>query len=137
MYRTGAFSDYLLNCRYLIRGSSVVLAELARGVRTKEDAEFLEDLTLRLQLVTPTERDWLRSGEVVRRLSSAHDYDVHKTREIHFDVLIALSARRIGAAVITANRVDFERIQRYVKFTLVAPTFPSKRRSKSLYGCNA
>jgi predicted nucleic acid-binding protein len=51
-----------------------------------------------------------------------HDFDVHKTREIHFDVLIAFSARSAGAVVITTNRDDFERIQEYVDFHLVIPT---------------
>ena len=122
LYRTGALSEFLLQCKYLIRGSSVVLAELARGARTTEEGEFVVDLSKRLQLVTPTEQDWLSSGEVVRRLSKKHSFDIHKTREIHFDVLIALSARRLGGAVITTDREDFEKIQEYVSFELVAPS---------------
>ncbi len=42
----------------------------------------------------------------------------NKLRDLHFDVLIALTARSHGARVITANRADFEMIQRYRKFEL-------------------
>jgi predicted nucleic acid-binding protein len=122
LYRSGQFSDFLLQCDYLIRGSSVVLAELGRGARTKEERDYVRDLSKRLRLVTPTERDWLRSGEIVRKLSHKHSFDVHKTREIHFDTLIALSARSIGGTVITANGEDFERIQEHIMFGIVIPS---------------
>lgn len=125
LYRTGKFAEYLLGCKYVIRGSTVVLAELARGIRNKNERDFVEDLSSRLKLIAPVERDWLKSGELVRRLSQEHHYDIHKIREIHFDVLIALTARRIGGAVITENRKDFERINRYVDFELVVPTCSS------------
>ena len=122
LYRSGAFSEFLLQCKYLIRGSSVVLAELARGVRTTDEGQFVTDVSKRLRLVTPSERDWLRSGKIVKKLSQKHSFDVQKTREIHLDVLIALCSRSVGATVITTNREDFERIQEYVDFELVIPT---------------
>jgi predicted nucleic acid-binding protein len=54
--------------------------------------------------------------------SYKHSFDVHKTREIHFDTLIALSARSIGGAVITANREDFDRIKEHIMFEIVIPS---------------
>jgi hypothetical protein len=42
-----------------------------------------------------------------------------KAREIHFAVLIALCARRIGAVLITLNAADFRTILEYKKFDLV------------------
>ena len=41
-----------------------------------------------------------------------------KLRDLHFDVLIALTARSYGARVITSNRADFEMIRNYCKFKL-------------------
>lgn len=41
-----------------------------------------------------------------------------KLRDLHFDVLIALSARSHGARLITSNRADFEAIRRYCKLQL-------------------
>jgi len=35
-----------------------------------------------------------------------------KLRDMHFDVLIALTARNHGATVITSNKTDFELIRR-------------------------
>jgi predicted nucleic acid-binding protein len=42
-------------------------------------------------------------------------------RDLHFDVLIALTARTHGARLITSNRSDFELIQSYRDFRLEAP----------------
>jgi predicted nucleic acid-binding protein len=39
-------------------------------------------------------------------------------RDLHFDVLIALSARSHGARLITTNRTDFELIKSYREFEL-------------------
>jgi predicted nucleic acid-binding protein len=41
-----------------------------------------------------------------------------RLRDLHFDVLIALTARSHGAGVITSNRADFELIRDYRKFQL-------------------
>jgi hypothetical protein len=50
--------------------------------------------------------------------AAAKHYDVHKTRDIHFDVLIALSARQIGAVLITRNADDFKAILKFTNFNL-------------------
>ena len=39
-------------------------------------------------------------------------------RDLHFDVLIALTARTHGARLITSNRGDFELIRTYRDFKL-------------------
>jgi predicted nucleic acid-binding protein len=39
-------------------------------------------------------------------------------RDLHFDVLIALTARAYGARLITSNRTDFELIRDYREFKL-------------------
>ena len=45
-------------------------------------------------------------------------FEPRKLRELHFDVLIALTARSHGAKVITSNRADFELIREYREFEL-------------------
>jgi len=47
-----------------------------------------------------------------------HGFEGRKLRDLHFDVLIALTARTNGATLITANRDDFELIRRYRSFKL-------------------
>ena len=41
-----------------------------------------------------------------------------KLRDLHFDVLIALTARSHGARLITSNRADFDMISAYRKIQL-------------------
>ena len=47
-------------------------------------------------------------------------YTADKLRDLHFDVLIALTARSHGARLISANRADFEMIREYRVFNLEA-----------------
>ena len=81
--------------------------------------KFVEDLANNLLVIVPNEREWAVSGPMVNRIATAKRFDVHKTREIHFDVLIALAARRIGAVVISSNRADFTAIGEMMNFKLI------------------
>jgi predicted nucleic acid-binding protein len=45
-------------------------------------------------------------------------FSPEKLRDLHFDVLIALTARNYGATVITSNKADFELIAHYKEFHL-------------------
>jgi predicted nucleic acid-binding protein len=47
-----------------------------------------------------------------------HGFEPPKLRDLHFDVLIALTARAHGARLITSNRADFELIRKYRDFAL-------------------
>jgi len=116
--RTGRFEQELENLPFVVRCSAVVLAELSRGARSREMKDFVHDLEKDLQVITPSERDWSESGQIVSKIAAAKGFDVHKTREIHFDVLIAPWARRIGGVLITVNAADFRTILEYKKFNL-------------------
>lgn len=117
--RSGRFKQELLDLRLIVRCSAVVLAELSRGARSSAMKRFVDDLAKNLRIVAPNEREWLESGRIVRRLVAARGYDVHKTRELHFDVLIALTARRLGAYLITSNAADFRAINEFLDFKLI------------------
>jgi predicted nucleic acid-binding protein len=117
--RAGRFEEELLSLPFLLRVSAVVGAELARGARSRQARRFVEQLTRQFSLVVPTEGDWMRSGAVVRALADRHGFEVTKLRELHFDVLIALGARRIGAHLITCNARDFRAIREVLSFKLV------------------
>jgi predicted nucleic acid-binding protein len=69
--------------------------------------------------VTPTEQHWLTAAEILARLRRKEHYETTKLREVAFDVLIALSARSIGASLITTNHEDFQAIQRERSFHLL------------------
>lgn len=117
--RIGRFKQEILDLKFVVRCSAVVLAELSRGARSREMRRFVDELTKSLRIIAPNEREWVESGRIMNRIVAAKGYDVHKTRELHFDVLIALTARRIGAYLITCNVEDFSNIREFVGFNLV------------------
>ncbi|MGB8012476.1 MAG: PIN domain-containing protein [Terriglobales bacterium] len=102
----------------LIRNCAVVMAELWRGVVTSAEAELLRALNRNHPTLTPTEKNWLESGEVLARIRADRGLEAHKLRDLHFDVLIALTVRSNGARLITSNRTDFELINRYRKLQM-------------------
>ena len=118
-FRTGRFTQQIVESPFLFRGISVVMHELLRGARAPIEREFALELAANLRMYTPTERIWLDSGALIARLAAAKDYEKRKVQELSFDVLIALTARAIRATVITLNRQDFEDIQQYRRFQLV------------------
>ncbi len=116
--RTGRHRQRIAAVRGVIRISSVVLAELSRGAFVRSERSFVRDLARQHPILTPTENNWLESGQILAGMRSALGYTPGKLRDLHFDVLIALTARSHGARVITSNRADFQLIRRYRKFEL-------------------
>jgi len=116
--RTGCHRQRISGLRGLVRLSSVVLAELWRGVTSAVDHEILQALERSRPILTPTEKDWLESGKILARIHADRGFEPRKLRELHFDVLIALTARSNGAKVITSNRADFELIREYRDFEM-------------------
>lgn len=117
--RSGRFKQEILDLKFVIRCSAVVLAELSRGARSRPMRRFVDDLAKNLRVIAPNEREWIQSGQILNRMVANKGYDINKTRELHFDVLIALTARRIGAYLITCNVKDFTTIRETLDFNLV------------------
>ena len=115
---SGRFKQEILDLKFVIR-CSAVLAELSRDARSRPMRRFVDDLAKNLRIIAPNEREWIQSGQIVNRLVAAKGYDIHKTRELHFDVLIALTARRIGAYLIKCNVDDFIAVRKCLDFNLV------------------
>ena len=114
--RTGRHRPRIAALTGLIRSSSVVLAELWRGAGTKAEREFLRALERNHPILTPTASDWLESGRLLSKMRTDRGLQPHKLRDLHMDVLIALTARACGARLITTNRADFELIRNYRDF---------------------
>ncbi len=51
-------------------------------------------------ILSPTERNWLESGQILARINADKGFTPAKLRDLHFDVLIGLSARSHGARLI-------------------------------------
>ncbi|SRR5579859_1680007 len=116
--RTGQHQERIQTISGMIRSSAVVLAELWRGATKAAEQEFLRTLARNHPILTPTEKNWLESGQVLGRIHAARGFMPDKLRHLHFDVLIALTARSYGARLITTNRADFEMIRHYRNFRL-------------------
>ncbi|MGA7079882.1 MAG: type II toxin-antitoxin system VapC family toxin [Terriglobales bacterium] len=116
--RTGHYRRRIQSLHGLIRNSAVVMAELWRGAAKPAERKFLRALGRNHPILTPTEKNWLESGEILGEIRADRGLTTDKLRDLHFDVLIALTARSYGARLITSNRADFEMIHSYRKIQL-------------------
>jgi predicted nucleic acid-binding protein len=117
-WRTNCHSQRIASLEALVRLSSGVLAELRRGALRKSESALIDTLEKKHRILTPTEANWLESGRILAKMHLDHGFTPEKLRDLHFDVLIALTARSYGATLITSNRADFELIHRYRSFHL-------------------
>jgi predicted nucleic acid-binding protein len=90
--------------------SSVVVAELYAGTRSPGDSVLLNRITAGMErlgrLVTPDADDWMLAGRLLaRRVRLFGDL---RPRDHLADVLILLSAARLGGMVVTLNLRHFE-----------------------------
>ena len=103
--------------------SAVVWLELEAGAFQRRDRRLVEQLAQGFvgagRVVTPTAADWQEGGRLLCRLQEVYGYDLHRAYSLTHDVLIALSARRIGALLITQNGKDFEAIRKLKPFSLL------------------
>ena len=114
--RTGCHQERIESLTGLIRTSAVVLAELWRGATKPAERAFLKELEKNHPLLTPTEKNWLESGQILAKIRADKGFSPQKLRDLHFDVLIVLTARSHGARLITSNRADFELVREYREF---------------------
>jgi len=112
---TGRHQQKIQAIAGLIRTSSVVLAELWRGATEPLERDFLRVLGKNHPILTPTQNNWLESGQVLAQIRADMGFTPDKLRDLHFDVLIALTTRSHGARLITSDRTDFEIINNYRK----------------------
>jgi predicted nucleic acid-binding protein len=121
-WERGLYADALADVRraFIVRHSSVVLSELRRGAHTPK-AQQLVNALRRLARVQwePTAADWWEAGRVVRKIGTAQFWDRHKRQEFQNDALIALTARRHGATVVTANREDFHLLAKELRLSVL------------------
>lgn len=103
--------------RYL---SSVVVMELRAGAHTRSGRSAVDALVRGYsaagRMLAPPPAAFDRAGSLLRRLRLA-GYDVRAASFVN-DVLIAVTARLIGATVVTANHADFETIRGFEAFSL-------------------
>lgn len=117
-WRTDCHSHRIASVEGLLRVSSVEVAELWRGALRRSETVLFEALEKRHRILTPTEANWLESGRILAKMHLDHGFSPEKLRDLHFEVLIALTARSHGAILIPSNRADLELIHLYRSFQL-------------------
>jgi predicted nucleic acid-binding protein len=106
---------------FIVRHSAVVLSELRRGARTRPAQRLVTRLhALARDPWTPMQNDWWEAGRLIRIIGDAHHWDRSKRRDFQNDALIALTARRHGATVVTANHEDFALLGRKLGVRILA-----------------
>jgi predicted nucleic acid-binding protein len=111
--------------------SAVVIQELAAGATDKSDLQRLDSIRRTYEkegrLLVPTGEDWWLVGKVLNSLlrglkskagRRAPRISKGEQQRIIRDVLIARTAHRAGATVVTDNIADFEKIRRFCNVRL-------------------
>ena len=120
--------------------SAVVLRELSAAAADESLRRFYEGIFRQYKkdslLIVPNDDDWLLASKILFLLTHARRRSQKgklrrlpsgASQRLALDVLIAVSARRWKAQVVTENWADFKAIQRYCNATIVrAATFFKK-----------
>jgi hypothetical protein len=108
--------------------SAVVLMELRAGAFSPRDRRLLRRLEAAFEragrVLLPSRAVFAEAGEALRRLQTDRGYNIGASHSIANDVLIALSARSIGATVVTQNERDYRAIQAVRPFRLLIASQP-------------
>ena len=90
--------------------SAVVAGELYAGTRSPAEARLLDRLVRAAaaaqRLTVPTAEDWTQAGRLIARRARLRG--ALRPRDHLADVLIVVSAARLGGEVLTANRAHFD-----------------------------
>jgi len=103
--------------------SSVVVQELLAGATDRLKRAAVEGLYRSFKrnrrIVTPTHTVWEEAGQLLGIMRGQRKEQANRlTGSFAHDLLIALSARGMGAKVVTLNTDDFTLIRRYAPFGL-------------------
>jgi predicted nucleic acid-binding protein len=107
--------------------SAVVVHELLVGARDRGRERLLrrsllEPFQARRRILAPGARTWEVAAEIDRRLRALGGFEASLVqRSFANDLLIAASAREIGATIITQNVTDFALVRRVFPVRYEAP----------------
>lgn len=105
---------------YVVRQSAVVLSELRRGARSAPARRLVETLRRMAPVVwEPSADDWWTAAHLIQSIGDARHWEASKRREFQNDALIALTALRHGAHVVTSNASDYRLLERAMHVRVV------------------
>jgi len=118
-----AYPVFEMKTRPLLYMSAVVLEELYAGAFDKVSVKLLDRIYRTFKdtgrLIVPDADDWQKSGRIVAKLGEKYGFEDKFLSKLLNDILIALSARRIGAFLATLNLKDFLRIKEFLNFKML------------------
>jgi len=102
--------------------SAVVLSELYSGAHDSQSIKLLDKLYHTFQnvgrLIVPDGSDWQQTGRIIAKMKKKYGFETKYLARIQNDILIACSARKIGAFIVTQNKKDFRRIKEFTDFRI-------------------
>jgi len=122
-FNAGRDEDVLFQRDAVKHLSAVVLVELRAGACAVRDRRLVQRVESAFEkagrILLPSRRVFAEAGDVLRRLQARRGFQLATSHSIVNDVLIALSARSIGATVVTQNGNHYRAIQSVSSFQLV------------------
>jgi predicted nucleic acid-binding protein len=122
-FNAGRHEDVLFQRDAVKHLSAVVLMELragAFGVRDRRLVQRVESAFARAgRILLPSRAVFVEAGDVLRGLDANRGFRLETSHSIVNDVLIALSARSIGATLVTQNEGHYRAIEAVRPFQLV------------------
>jgi predicted nucleic acid-binding protein len=116
---SGTYEQAVLGSGVVRYMSRVVLMELEAGATTNPARRAVHGLARAFgntnRLVSPSNAAWDRAGRLLRELR-ASGREIRRASLIN-DALIALTARDLGATVVTNDTSDFAAIREHVAFS--------------------
>ncbi len=127
LIRTGQYHDIIAEIYSRetpnIYFSAVVAHELLSGVNNETGRKSVEAVLIPFEkagrIVTPGYAVWKEAGYILSRLRSSKPHLKSKLPQLINDTLIAMSAKSIGATVVTLNSSDFEAIKSARNFSYI------------------
>jgi predicted nucleic acid-binding protein len=102
--------------------SSVVAAELRAGAHDDAGRGLIDHLVFRFErvrrVIAPSAASWYDVGDALARVARREPGMRSKVHTLWNDALIAVSARQVGAAVVSDNVRDFTLLRRYLRFEI-------------------
>jgi predicted nucleic acid-binding protein len=102
--------------------SAVVMSELYAGAHDSQTIKLLDKLYQTFlnvgRLISPDNADWKKAGSIIANLRKKYGFESKYLAKLQNDILIACSARKIGAFIVSENKKDFLRIKEFVDFRI-------------------
>ena len=122
-FNAGRHEDILFQRDAVKHLSAVVLMELRAGALAVSDRRLVQRVESAFakagRILVPSQAVFVEAGDTLRRLQVDRGFHIEASYSIVNDVLIALSARSIGATVVTQNERHYQAIQAIRSFQLV------------------